>query len=65
MIENEENVKVTQEIMRHADSRTTLDLYAKAVTPSKRRAHERIVDDLLAAQQELADAACMERAMVN
>ncbi len=56
---------MTQEIMRHADSRTTLDLYAKAVTPSKRRAHERIVDDLLAAQQELADAACMERAMVN
>ena len=27
----------------------TLDIYAKAVTPSKRRAHERIVDGLLAA----------------
>lgn len=65
LIENEENVKVTQEIMRHANSRTTLDLYAKAVTPTKRRAHERIVDDLLAAQQELADAACAKGAMVN
>jgi DNA invertase Pin-like site-specific DNA recombinase len=35
--------------MRHSHSKTTLDIYAKAVTPSKRRAHERIVDGLLAA----------------
>lgn len=49
MIDNDENVKVTQELMRHAHSKTTLDLYAKAVTPSKRRAHERIVDGLLTA----------------
>jgi hypothetical protein len=45
----DENVKVTQELTRHAQSKTTLDLYAKAATPSKRRAHERIVDGLLAA----------------
>jgi hypothetical protein len=32
----------------HAHSKTTLDIYAKAATPSKRRAHERIVDGLLA-----------------
>ena len=49
MIDNDENVKVTQELMRHAHSKTTLDHYAKAVTPSKRRAHEKIVDGLLAA----------------
>ena len=48
LIDNDENVKVTQELMRHAQSKTTLDLYAKAATPSKRRAHERIVDGLLA-----------------
>ena len=53
MIENNENVKVTQELLRHANSKTTLHLYAKAVTPSKRRAHERIVDQLLVAQQRL------------
>ena len=47
MIDNDENVKVTQELMRHAQSKTTLDLYAKAVTLSKRRAHEKIVDGLL------------------
>ena len=49
LIDNDENVKVTQELMRHAQSKTTLDLYAKAASPSKRRAHERIVDGLLAA----------------
>jgi hypothetical protein len=49
LIDNDENVKVTQELMRHSHSKTTLDIYAKAVTPSKRRAHERIVDGLLAA----------------
>jgi Phage integrase family len=49
LIDNDENVKVTQELMRHSHSKTTLDTYAKAVTPSKRRAHERIVDGLLAA----------------
>jgi integrase len=48
LIDNDENAKVTQELMRHSHSKTTLDIYAKAVTPSKRRAHERIVDGLLA-----------------
>jgi integrase len=47
MIDNDENVKVTQELMRHAHSKTTLDLYTKAVTSSKRRAHEKIVGGLL------------------
>jgi integrase len=41
LIDNDENVKVTQELMRHSHSKTTLDIYAKAVTPSKRRAHAR------------------------
>jgi hypothetical protein len=54
MIDNDENVKVTQELMRHAHSKTTLDFYAKAVTPSKRRAHERIVDGLLGASRKNA-----------
>lgn len=45
---------MTQELLRHANSKTTLDLYAKAVTPSKRRAHEKIVNELLAAQQRMA-----------
>jgi integrase len=48
LIDNDENVKVTQELMRHSSSKTTLDLYAKAATPSKRIAHGRIVDGLVA-----------------
>ncbi len=55
MIENNENVKATQELLRHANSKTTLDLYAKAVTPSKRQADERIVNQLLAAQQRISE----------
>ncbi|HEY2038331.1 MAG TPA: site-specific integrase [Edaphobacter sp.] len=60
MIDNDENVKVTQELMRHAHSKTTLDFYAKAVTPSKRRAHERIVDGLLGASQKNAAPETMD-----
>ena len=61
-----ENVKVTQELMRHSHSKTTLDIYAKAVTPSKRRAHERIVDGLLAAaDRNVGFAAQAEIAIVG
>lgn len=62
MIENNENVKVTQELLRHANSRTTLDLYAKAVTPSKRQAHEKIVNQLLAAQQRISEPSSLQLA---
>ena len=47
LIDNGENVKVTQELMRHANSLTTMNEYAKAVTPTKRRAQQRIVEGLL------------------
>ena len=38
-----ENVKTVQELMRHANSRLTLDVYAQALTPEKRAAHLRLV----------------------
>jgi hypothetical protein len=47
MIGDDENVKVTQELMRHANCETTLDIYPKGVPLSKRPAHERIVEGLL------------------
>jgi len=34
-----EDVKTVQELMRHASSRLTLDVYARALTPAKRAAH--------------------------
>jgi integrase len=56
LIENEENVKVTQEILRHRHVGTTLDLYAKAVTQTKRQAQQKIVNQLLAAQKRNSEA---------
>ncbi len=38
-----EDVKTVQELMRHANSRLTLDLYAQAITASKRAAHLKLV----------------------
>src|SRR5262249_50248074 len=38
-----EDVKTVQELMRHANSRLTLDVYAQALTPAKRAAHLKIV----------------------
>ena len=39
-----EDVKTTQELMRHADSRLTLDAYAQALSPAKRAAHLKVVE---------------------
>lgn len=37
------NVKVTQELMRHSSSRTTLDVYTRAIDRRKRKANEKVV----------------------
>jgi len=38
-----EDVKTVQELMRHANSRLTLDVYAQALTPAKRAAHLKLI----------------------
>jgi integrase len=38
-----EDVKTVQELMRHANSRLTLDVYAQALSPAKRAAHLKLV----------------------
>ena len=48
------DVKVAQELLRHANSRTTMDLYTQAVSADKRSASGRQVDFLLA---EIKDGA--------
>jgi integrase len=60
LIENEENVKVTQELLRRHHGGTTLDLYARAVTQTKRQAQQKIVDQLLAAQKRSSETADFE-----
>jgi integrase len=39
-----EHVKTVQELMRHANSRMTLDVYAQALTSAKRAAHLKVVE---------------------
>jgi integrase len=36
-----------KELMRHASIRTTMDIYGKAMTDSKRNAHSKVVEMIL------------------
>jgi hypothetical protein len=47
LIANGENVKVVQKLMRHANSRCTLDVYSQARVMTKREAQQRIVEMVL------------------
>ena len=40
---NGEDVKTVQELLRHASSQITLDIYTQAVSPAKRQAQSRVV----------------------
>jgi integrase len=44
LIANGENVKVVQELMRHANSRCTLEIYTQARTEQKRKAQQRLAE---------------------
>jgi len=43
LTQNNEDVKVVQELLRHANRRITLDLYAQAAMPEKRLAQSKLV----------------------
>ncbi len=43
---NGEDVKVVQELMRHANITTTMNIYTRALTPAKRQAQSKAVDAL-------------------
>ena len=43
LTQNNEEVKAVQELLRHANSRITLDLYAQAGMPNKRLAQSKLV----------------------
>jgi integrase len=47
LIANGENVKVVQELMRHANSRTTLEVYSQARIREKREAQQRLVEMIM------------------
>jgi site-specific recombinase XerD len=41
------DIKVAQRLLRHASRRTTLDIYARAVSQQKRDANKRVVEMML------------------
>ena len=49
---NGEDVKVVQELMRHANISVTLNVYAQAITQTKRDAQSRVVSLLLDENEE-------------
>jgi integrase len=51
---NGEDIKVQQELMRHADIRTTMNLYTQAVSSQKREAQGKIVQMVLAGKTAVA-----------
>src|SRR2546425_5656693 len=54
LTQNNEQVKVVQELLRHANSRITLDLYAQAGMPNKRLAQSKLVRMVLNKREALA-----------
>jgi len=51
-------VKIVQELMRHANSRLTLDAYAQALTPTKRAAHLKVVEMIRPNPETLVVPSC-------
>jgi integrase len=41
------DIKVAQELLRHASSRTTLDIYTRAVSQQKRDANKKVAEMML------------------
>ena len=54
---NGEDVKTVQEILRHANSRITLDIYTQAVTPAKRRAQGKVLEMILPSAAQIVEIA--------
>jgi integrase len=54
LTQNNEELKVVQELLRHANSRITLDLYAQASMPNKRLAQSKLVRMVLNKGEALA-----------
>ena len=59
---NGEDVKVVQELMRHANISTTMNIYTKALTPAKREAQSRVVDVLMDRSRRILGSAAEDAA---
>ena len=54
LIANGENVKVVQELMRHASTRFTIEIYTQARIEAKRQAQQRLVQTILSEEKDVA-----------
>jgi integrase len=52
---NGEDVKTVQELLRHANSRITLDVYTQAVSTNKRAAQSKVVKMMVPNLGEMKD----------
>ena len=52
LMANGENVKVVQELMRHATCRCTLEIYSQARIQAKREAQRRVVEMIFPQEPE-------------
>ncbi len=57
--DNDEDVKVVEELLRHASTKVTLDVYAQALTPAKRAAQRKVA---LMIRENLSGTASVPRA---
>jgi len=57
LIGNGENVKVVQELMRHASSRCTLEIYSQARIEAKRKAQQRVVQMIFPEELTVTESA--------
>jgi site-specific recombinase XerD len=55
LIANGKNVKVVQELMRHARSRCTLEVYSQARIMAKRQAQQRVVQMILSEETDVRE----------
>ena len=62
LAQNGEDVKTVQSLMRHANSRITLDIYTHAVSSAKRSAQSKVVEMILPSKkrpQKAGRASCV------
>jgi integrase len=55
LMANGENIKVVQELMRHANCRCTLEIYSQARIQAKRDAQHRVVEMILPREREATE----------
>ena len=54
---NNKDPKVTQELLRHASAKLSMDVYAQAISAEKRKAQTKVVEMVSASQRKAAKAA--------